>query len=76
MMRVILGSYKVALIRLDFGGWAPVRSFDCDMYSARVKYVLGKFWIWAGGLYIRGFRITGKGLHTYIYICMCACVYI
>ena len=36
---------------------------------APLKCVLGKFWIWAGGFYVRGgFTIRGKGLYKFISI--------
>ena len=55
-----------------------MRRFNCDIYSAPFKYVLGKFWIWAGGVYFEGFDIRGKGLYAYIYmyVRMCICIYI
>ena len=32
IMRVLLGSDNVVLVRLVFGRSAQVKSFDCDMY--------------------------------------------
>ena len=63
MMRVILGSSTVVLVRMDFWRWAQVRSVDYDMYWP----LLNMYWEvldlgWEGFCIGGGVSIRGKGL--------------
>ena len=68
MMRVILGSSKVVLIRLDFWRWAKVRSCNCDMYWPLSNMYWERSGFGLGGFILGGFCTRGKGLDMYMYI--------
>ena len=57
MTKVILGSQKVVLIRMDFLGWPRVRSFNCDMYWPFLNTYRE-----SSGFGLGGFCITGGGV--------------
>ena len=67
-MRVILGSEKVVLMRMEFWGWAEVSSFNYDMYWLLlicIGKVLDLDW---GVSILGGALINGGGDYLYMYI--------
>ena len=64
MMGIVLGNQKVVLIRMNWGRSVWVRSLACDMCWPLFSYVLGKFWIWAAGVFTLGWCFI-KGERDY-----------